>query len=204
MNLSSLSDQFVFNLPSDFIQKSIEDKYMPILRKNHCLYDTVIDYLNSNIKDIVLPSVAFENVTQRMIRGKEVYWKSAKNIYDSYTRELDITFRSVNSHLNYIIMQDIATRHYLDTTNNYTKPLIVTILDRHRDAIFDMTFRSVTLKSLSEMRLSYSGMQLDEKTFTMQFAYNYLDIRNVLTGEDLLRNEGVDPPLGPPQPLKIN
>ena len=34
MNLSSLSSQFIFNLPTDFISQEIKDKYKKMLRKN--------------------------------------------------------------------------------------------------------------------------------------------------------------------------
>jgi len=186
MNLSSLSSQFVFNLPPDFVTQKVKDKYKKMLRKNHIPYDDVLDYLNSTITEVVFPSMSYITPEQTMYHGKQIQWKGAQNVYDTFVRELDITFDSVNSHLNYFILVDILTEEYLDTDKNYSPDLSITILDKHGDAIYDILFRSVNIKSLSETRLNFSDQVVDQKTFSMSFIYNYIDIKYNLDGEDII------------------
>jgi hypothetical protein len=186
MNLSSLSSQFVFNLPPDFVSQKVKEKYKKMLRKNHIPYDDVLDYLNSTITEVVFPSMSYITPEQTMYHGKQIQWKGAQNVYDTFVRELDIVFDSVNSHLNYFILVDILVEEYLDTDNNYSPDLSVTILDKHGDAIYDVLFRSVNIKSLSETRLNFSDQVVDQKTFTMSFIYNYIDIKYNLDGEDII------------------
>lgn len=186
MNVSSQSGLFIFNLPTDFIPTEIELNYMKMLKKNRIPYDDVIMYLNSTIKEITFPGLTFDLPVQTQKYGKEITWKSSKNVYDTFTRELDITFKSVNSHLNYFIILDMCVNHYLDVLKTYDSPMFIRVLDKHKDAIYEIKFRAVNLKALSEIRLNYSDLAAEEKTFTMTFAYNFLDIVYLLTNEEII------------------
>lgn len=186
MNLSSLSSQFIFNLPTDFISQDIKNKYKKMLRKNHIPYDDVLDYINSTITEVAFPSMSYITPEQTMYHGKQIQWKGSQNVYDTFNRELDVTFDSVNSHLNYFILVDILVSEYLDTSKTYSPDLSITILDKHGDAIFDVLFRSVNIKSLSETRLNFADQAVDQKTFTMSFIYNYIDIKYNLDDNDII------------------
>lgn len=188
MNVNSQSGLFIFNLPVDFVPPDLELDYMKMLRKNRIPAESVVSYLNSTIKEIAFPAISVELPMQNHKYGKEITWKSSKNVYDTFTKELDITFKSVNSHLNYFLMLDMCVRHYLDVIKTYDSPLFIRILDKHKDAIFEIRFRSVNFKGLSENRLNYSDLAAEEKTFSMTFAYNYLDIDYLLTGKDIIQN----------------
>jgi hypothetical protein len=54
---------------------------------------------------------------QIMTRGKERQFKPAKNVH-IVGHELTISFRSVDSDLNYWLLFDIISKHYLDTDNS--------------------------------------------------------------------------------------
>lgn len=188
MNISSQSSLFIFNLPVDLVNAKLETEYMKLLKKNRIPYESVVDYLNSSIKEITFPGLNFDLPIQTQKYGKEISWKSSRNVYDTFNRELDITFKSVNSHLNYFIILDMCLNEYLDVQNTYSSPMFVRILDKHKDAIFEIRFRSVNLKSLSENRLNYSDSAIEEKTFTVTFAYNYLDLTSLLSGNDIVQD----------------
>jgi len=111
MRLSSQNSQFIFNLPVNFIPPALIETYQPILEKNWIQYENIIDYLNSTIKSVNFPGMSFEMPKQMLIRGKERSFKPAKNIQDIIsTRELTVTFRSVDSDLNYWLMFDILSK----------------------------------------------------------------------------------------------
>ena len=177
MRLSSQSSQFIFNLPSNFLKPELIETYKPILEKNWVQYENIIDYINSTIKSVNFPGISIELPKQVLPRGKERQFKPAKNVQDiSTTHELTITFRSVDSDLNYWLLFDIVTKHYLDLENQYLYPFTITCVDIHRDAIYVIKFYEIILKALSDNTFNYSQQKVTSKEFTVTFHYNFYDI----------------------------
>ena len=187
MRLSSQSSQFVFNLPQDFLKTETINTYQPILEKNWVQYENVIDYLNSTIKSVNFPGLSFDMPKQILMRGKERQFKPAKNVQDiATTHELTITFRSVDSDLNYWLMFDILTKHYLDVENSFLNPFTITCVDIHRDALYVIRCYEIILKSLSENTFNYSQQKISSKDFTMAFHFNFYDIEFLLDKSKVL------------------
>jgi len=189
LRLSSISSSFVFNLPSDFIRPELINHYQPILDKNWVQYENIIDYLNSTIKSVEFPGISFDLPKQVLMRGKERNFKPAKNVQDIVTsRDITITFRSVDSDLNYWLMFDLVTKHYLDLENAFNKPLTITCLDVKRDAIYVIKFYEVIFKSLSNNTFNYSQQKVSSKDFTTTFTFNFYDIEFLLTKAKVLED----------------
>ena len=163
------------------------ETYTPILEKNWIQYENVIDYINSTIKSVNFPGISFDMPMQIRMRGKERNFKPAKNIQDIITtRELQITFRSVDSDLNYWLLFDILGKHYLDVENQWLDPFTITALDIHRDAIYVIKFHEIILRSLSENNFNYSQQKVNAKEFTMSFNFNFYDIEFLLNKSKVL------------------
>ena len=187
MRLNSQSSQFIFNLPSDFLPTEIVETYMPVLEKNWIQYENVIDYINSTIKSVNFPGIAFDMPKQITMRGKERQFKPSKNIKDiTTTHDLTVTFRSVDSDLNYWLMFDIISKHYLDTENAWVNPFTITCVDIHRDAIYVIRFYEIILKGLSENTFNYSQQKVNAKDFTISFHFNFYDIEFLLNKSKVL------------------
>lgn len=187
MRLSSQGSQFIFNLPSDFLKPEVLNTYTPILEKNWVQYDNVIDYINSTIKSVNFPGISFDMPKQTLIRGKERQYKPAKNVQDiTTTHDLTITFRSVDSDLNYWLVFDIINKHYLDVENSYVFPFTITCVDIHRDGIYVIRFYEIILKSLSDNSFNYSQQKVNSKEFTMTFHFNFYDIEFLLNRSKVL------------------
>lgn len=187
MRLSSQSSQFIFNLPQSFLQDEILDTYTPILEKNWIQYESVIEYLNSTIKSVNFPGISFDMPSQIVMRGKKRGFKPSVNVQDIVTtNELQVTFRSVDSDLNYWLMFDIISKHYLDTENPWLHPFTITCTDIHRDAIYVIKFYEIVLKSLSDNDFSYSQQKVNAKEFTMTFNFNFYDIEFLLNESKVL------------------
>lgn len=187
MRLSSQGSQFIFNMPSDFLPTEIVNTYTPILEKNWIQYENVIDYLNSTIKSVNFPGISFEMPKQITMRGKERNFKPAKNIQDiTTTRDLTVTFRSVDSDLNYWLMFDIISKHYLDTENAFLNPFTITCVDIHRDAIYVIRFYEIILKGLQDNTFNYSQQKITAKDFTMTFHFNFYDIEFLLNRSKII------------------
>ena len=187
MRLSSQASQFIFNLPSDFLPPETIDSYGPILEKNWIQYEDVIAYLNSTIKSVNFPGIGFEMPKQITMRGKERQFKPAKNIQDiTTTHDLTVTFRSVDSDLNYWLMFDIISKHYLDVENSFVSPFTITCVDIHRDAIYVIRFYEIILKAMSENTFNYSLQKVSSKDFTITFHFNFYDIQFLLNQSKVL------------------
>jgi hypothetical protein len=187
MRLSSQASQFIFNLPSDFLPTEILETYSPILEKNWIQYEDVVSYLNSTIKSVNFPGVNFEMPKQITMRGKERQFKPAKNVQDiTTTHDLTVTFRSVDSDLNYWLMFDIITKHYLDLENAFVNPFTITCVDIHRDAIYVIRFYEIILKGMSENTFNYSLQKVATKDFTITFHFNFYDIQFLLNQSKVL------------------
>src|SRR6266403_683113 len=102
-SLSSNGDNFIFNLPSDFIPKVLEDRYKIHLNNFRKPYATVIEYINSCIKDINLPGMNAPTVEQ-------------KEFYDKGVDEKDFT---LSLSFNYIDMEYMP--RYGEGTTDGTK-----------------------------------------------------------------------------------
>ena len=176
MRISSQNNQFIFGLPCDFLSPYLYEKFQIFLDNMRMPYDNALDYLSSSIKEVVFPSVTYENVTQRLYGGKTVDYKSAKNVYDTYQHDLDITFRSVDSHSNYFMMQEVLTEFWLNTRKPYIPYFALSILDKNGDLIYTVLFKNILLKSQGENRFSYNKQDFGENTFSITFSFNYLDI----------------------------
>ena len=176
MRPGSQNNQFLFNFPSDFVAQEVNDRLKKYMEKNWIPYTDPIAYLNSTIKEIVFPSITYEGSEQTHQKGKKIEYKPAVNIYDTYNNTLDITFRSVDSHSNYFMMQQIFAEYYNNTRKYYLPWIQLYTLDKDGDYLHSVVFRSPLLKSLSEVRLMYQAMDVTEQTFTMTFKYNFMDV----------------------------
>lgn len=187
MRLSSQSSQFVFNLPSDFLPQEIIQSYQPILEKNWVQYENVLDYLNSTIKSVNFPGLSIQTPEQILIRGKKRAYKPATNVQDILANhELPVTFRSVDSDLNYWLTYDIFNKHYLDVVNLYINPFTLTCVDIHRDAIYTISFKEIIAISLSDLTFDYSQQKVSSKEFTLTFKFNFTDIEFLLNKSKVL------------------
>ena len=187
MRLSSQSSQFIFNLPSNFLPSEIIQTYNPFLEKIWIQYENVIDYINSTIKSVNFPGISFEIPKQITMRGKERQFKPAKNIQDiTTTHDLTVSMRSVDSDLNYWLMFDILSKHYLDTDNQWLNPFTITCVDIHRDAIYVIKFYEIILKGMGENTFNYSQQKVQSKEFNLTFHFNFYDIEFLMNKSKVL------------------
>lgn len=192
MRLSSQASQFIFNLPHAFIPNEVINSYQPILEKNWIQYEDVIGYLNSTIKSVNFPGISFDLQSQIRMRGKERNFKPAKNPQDIITtRELQVTFRSVDSDLNYWLLFDILYKHYIDVDNSFLNPFTITCLDIHRDAIYVIKFFEIIARSLSDNNFNYSQQKVNNKEFTVTFNFNFYDIEFLMDGSKVLETTNI-------------
>jgi len=176
MRISSQNNQFLFNFPTDFVANEVNERLSRFMDKNWIPYTDPMAYINSTIKEIIFPSISYDGSEQSHKFGKKVEYKAATNIFDTYTNTLDITLKSVDSHANYFMMQQIFAEYWNNTRKYYLPWIDLHILDKDGDFLDSVVFRSPLLKSLSEVRLMYQAMDVSEQTFSITFRFNYIDV----------------------------
>lgn len=184
MRLSSQNNQFLFNLPVDFIEDYLYEEFERMMVKNFVPYDTALDYINSTIKEIFVPGMTFDNSQQVFKRGKKIIWKESGNIQDKFNSDLDIVFRSVDSWLNYFMLQQIMTEFYLNNHKHYIPSLSIQILDKDGSLLYTVIFSDILLKNMTDARLGYQKYELEEETFTVSFNFNWIHVFWELDDDD--------------------
>lgn len=178
MRLGTQISSFVFNLPTTFIPEELNIQYSKILKKNHIPYNSVIDYLNSTIKSITIPGLSVKIIEdQKMMYGKTILHKPATNAQDIVSsNEVNITFLSKDSDLNYFLMRDIFYKHYMDTKNtNLIDKFIIYNVDSYREVIFEIIFDGIVLQSITDNMLDYSAQRMNAKEFTLSFKFTIMN-----------------------------
>jgi hypothetical protein len=189
MNLTTLNNQFHFNLPLDFIPPLIEERYLKYLSGKRKLHRSVLDYINSTIQTVSMPGVKFPVVSNpQNLHRKKIKWKTVGNIYDHFDEEVTVTFLNVDSNLNHMIMMDSLVNHYLDTDKTYDEPIVVTVLDERRNALYHVQYRDVMWTGLDGNTFGFNDQSFQNKTFTATFQYNFIDIEYVLDKTDIISN----------------
>lgn len=186
-NLTTLNNQFEFTLSPSFIPERLEKRYSSLLGAKRKLYRSVIDYINSSILTITMPSFTMDvSSNPQVTKRKEIQYKAVGNVYDMFDKSVTITFKNVDSNLNYLMMIDILTNHYMNTKRVYDDNIVVTVVDENRSALYHIQFREVIFTGLSDNTFAYNDAVIGSKTFTMTFTYNFLDIEFVKDKVDII------------------
>ena len=77
MRLSSANNQFLFQFPTDFIAIEVDERLKKYMDKNWIPYTDTVSYLNSTLKEIVFPSITYEDSEQIIKYGKK---RNGKNL----------------------------------------------------------------------------------------------------------------------------
>lgn len=179
MNNPLVSDLYIFNFPEDFVPDEIEERYKLHLKNYRKPYSSILDYINSNIKNITLPAMSFPTVNQKQMYGKERTYRSSIPPNDVFQREFNVIIGLVDFYVNYFILQDILLYHFMKNRKPFIDWFSILILDEERNEIFKIYLKEIVNTGLSDITLGYDMKQVDEKTVTISFKYNFIDIEYI-------------------------
>lgn len=193
MNPNSINDLFIFNFPKDFVPTEYEEKWKIHLKNFRKPFPTVLDYINSNIKDISLPGLSTGTTSQKKIYGKEVNYRSGKSPYDLSSREFSITMRNTDFNIFYFLMEDLIYYHFIKNKKPFIDEFDIYIIDNQRRANLKITLKQVLFLDLSDLKLGNQDKDVKEKTLTIKFKYNFKDIEYLLSyGDEYVNGEMLD------------
>ena len=179
MVLNNLSQNFAIYIDPNFIYQPVIDTWMPIIRRQHYPYVTLVDFLNSQITQISFPSVS----TPAVLQGSQNYQISkrpGRQLDHMMSKTFTLTIKLSESYLSYFICRqqyDLFLRYGKEYASSlYFPPVSISILDDGGFEMITYTYNQLTPTSISDFDLSYSARPGTFNTFTWEFAYNYFDI----------------------------
>jgi hypothetical protein len=200
MILNSRQNGFLLNLPGNFFNPKVKEKYSQYYRSLILPYKSIDDFMASTVQGVSFPGFTSTLATQTRVLGKIQDLQSAKPIADQFSRDLKITFKLTDAYLNYFIFLDNAL-NYLDPANvanenipssslgqalsvnptenenhPYFSPIRLTLLNNEGYAVSSMIFNRPMLTGLSELSLSYSSVSPQFVSFTASFKYYNFDL----------------------------
>lgn len=181
MVLNNKPQLFRISFPSTFFYDSVCEKWGPIINKMRLPYQTVADFMNSQIQSLSFPGVNLSNPEQGRIQYKVMY-PTGKELEPLVEKTLNLTFKLTESYLSYWILWDQMDYylHYGDIVERepiWMEPISLAFIN---DAGFELTeflFRDITPVSLSEINISYAATVASYNTFTWSLHYNVFEVK---------------------------
>lgn len=179
MVLNNLSQNFAIWIDPQFIYQPVIDTWMPVIRRQHFVYNGLVDFLNSQITAISFPSVQAPGVVQGN-QNYQITKRPGRQLDHLMAKTLTLTMKLSESYLTYFICRqqfDYFLRFGKEYASDlYLPPISITILDDAGFETITYTYNQLTPTNISDFDLSYSARPGTFNTFTWEFAYNYFDI----------------------------
>lgn len=177
MILNSRNNSFIFFFPPTFFSEKIKKKYEKYYKSLVLPYDTIEDFMSSTIQQIEFPSWSMNLIEQTRVLGKRQNYKNSVPIVDLFKREFTITFKLSDAYLNYFIFLENSLE-FLNFNNDEESmsPMRLSLLSNDGYLVASIIFKNPILKSQDGIKLSYSSVTPDFKTFNASFMYFDFDI----------------------------
>lgn len=177
MILNARNNGFVFLFPPTFFNEKVKEKYKKYYQSLILPFDTIEDFMSSTIQQVEFPGWDMPTISQTRTLGKQQGYKSSKPIEDLFQRQFTITFKMADAFLNYWIFLDNAL-NFIDHTNRnqHLDPMRLSLLSNEGYLVSSVVFNEPILKGQDGIKLSYSSVTPDFKTFTAKFEYLDFDI----------------------------
>lgn len=174
MILNARNNGFAFFFPPNFFAPEIQEKYKKYFQSLILPYDTIEDFMSSTVQQIEFPGWDMNLTAQTRTLGKRQEFKSSKPIEDLFKRQFTITFKMSDAFLNYFIFLDNALNFLdFDNRNQSLDPMRLSLLNNEGYLVSSIVFNKPILFGQDGIKLSYSSVTPEFKTFTAKF--NYLD-----------------------------
>jgi hypothetical protein len=174
MIINSRSSNFLFTFPKGFFTKSIIEKYAPYVFRNPLPYDTLENLMAAQIQSVTFPTITMDPVQQTRNRGKKQEYKNSVPVADLFTREVQVTMKTLNGYINYWIFLDnmLEYLNFQDPSKDqYFDDLAMRFLDQEGYVVVTTQYKGVYFKGMTEITASYSDNNPDFKTFTATFGF---------------------------------
>jgi len=170
---------FRFYFPRSWFSKSINDRYIGVLRDNIVPYESIADYINSTITNAVIPGIVDQGSAPQYNRiGNSLVYKGSLAQTEMIDREIVLTMTLKGSYMNWVIMY-LQMMEYLSWENrdqNFMPDVFCQILDYDDNVIIELIYKQVRLASISSVDLATSENGIVNKNFDFKLGYGSVEV----------------------------
>lgn len=177
MLLNNLSQAFVISFDINFFYPSINQYFIPLMRRRWLCYNTVEDFMNSQISQVTFPGFSSPAMSQS-IGMNPIAKRPAKQTDEVIDKTLTLTIKTTESLLSYFIARS-QYDEYLKLGRMmplYMPDIKISLINDGGFEMFTYVYRQLTPTSISQLDLSYAARLGTFNTFTWTFSYNFYDV----------------------------
>lgn len=170
-------NRYSFRLSKGFIYENVENSFNPLIKD--MLNISLLEYLNSTIKDTMIPGFTNESVSQfdPSTRNTKDFPTSLSSRYDR-DKTIDLTFSLKTNFLNWFILKK-QNEEYIDHREKaankdkvFLPSVFLDILDRFGNSIISVQYSQIFMVSLDPLKFSQGDNGIGSKTFSLKLKYN--------------------------------
>lgn len=177
MLLNNLSQAFVISFDLNFFYPSVNEYFIPLMRRQWLCYNTVEDFMNSQISQVTFPGFSTPGMNQS-IGMNPITKRPAKQTDEVIDKTLTLTIKTTESLLSYFVAR-AQYDEYLKLGRMmplYMPDIRISLLNDGGFETFTYVYKQLTPTNISQLDLSYSARLGTFNTFTWQFSYNFYDV----------------------------
>ena len=147
------------------------------MRRQWLCYNTVEDFMNSQISSVTFPGFSTQNVQQN-IGMNPIQKRPAQQTDEVIDKTLTLTIKTTESLLSYFICRSQYSE-FLKLGRHmplYMPDIRISLINDGGFETFTYVYRELTPTNISQLDLSYAARLGQFNTFTWQFSYNFYDI----------------------------
>lgn len=182
MVLNNCPQMFTFYFPSNFFYPEVKKKWEPIIEKMRLPYQSIDDFMNSQIQSVNFPGANLDTAQQQRWQYEVVY-PGGKELEPLINKNLTITFKLTESYISYWIIWDQVDLylHYKNEVTDHKpcwmEPINLAFLSDSGFMLTEFIFQEITPTSLSDLSLSYAAQVASYNTFSWSLNYNRFTIK---------------------------
>lgn len=177
MLLNSLSQAFVISFDINFFYPSVCEYFMPLMHRQWLCYNTVEDFMNSQISQVTFPGFG-QQAAQQSIGMNPIAKRPGQQVDEFIDKSLTLTIKTTESLLSYFVCRKQYSE-FLKIGQKmplYMPSIRISLLNDGGFEIFTYIYKQLTPVNISQLDLSYSARLGTYNTFTWQFMYNFYEI----------------------------
>ena len=197
LSLNPRFDLFRFNLPKDFLDPEIQEKYAKLLSKNAGVVVTPIDYLNESIKSVHIPGMSGLTMEQTQHESNPIRresekpaglgrinvepqhtltYKSAGNPLEKIEREFKVTFRMNQGLYNYFMLYETVLRRFVKHIDSSEDDVLYAeLIDETGKITGRIKFVDCHIDGIDGLDFSYDKTTRESGDFEVTFKFNNIN-----------------------------
>lgn len=178
LSLAPRFDLFRFCFDKTFLNERITQQYTQLLNTDANVMVTPIDYLNESVVSVSIPGI-----NDLLIKNSKTWFEntrttmSVKNPLACIDKNVTVRFRMNQGMYNYfMMMEQILCDYHVDERKAYNDVFFLELLDERGRVTTRIRFIDCYIKQLEELTFTFNKIGRQTETFSLEFAFNNIDI----------------------------